>query len=278
VSWSDLWKRSAVEIRIVMPVAGTMGNILVKSAVADFGIQWACFALASLLKTEKFYDLAGSGTFLLLAIQSLRWGGKFFLRQRVQTGMVIAWATRLGFYLFSRILQDGKDKRFNKVRDVPSRFFVYWTMQGMWVFLTLLPTIIQNAKQKDTEVSRRDLAGWSLWVIGFLFEVIADHQKSKFKANPENAGKFITHGLWSISRHPNYFGEILMWLGLYVSSSSTFSGWEHVGVISPLFISFLLTQVSGIPMLERLGAKQWGANPAYQKYVRKTAVLIPYLY
>ncbi|ELT87489.1 hypothetical protein CAPTEDRAFT_113160 [Capitella teleta] len=255
-----------------------MGNILVKSAVLDVGIQWALFVVAAALKTEKFYDLAGSSTFLLLAIQSLRWGNGFFLRQRVQTGMVVTWATRLGFYLFSRILQDGGDKRFDKVRNVPSTFFVYWTIQAVWVFVTLLPTLILNSKKSDQELTKRDYAGWTLWAIGFVFEALADHQKSVFRANPENAGRFIQSGLWGISRHPNYFGEILMWLGMYLSASTTFRGWEHLGVISPIFVTYLLTKVSGIPLLERMAMQRWGDNPLHAEYVRNTAVLVPFIY
>merc|ERR1711976_73654 len=87
----------------------------------------------------------------------------------------------------------------------------------MWIFVTLLPTLSLNSKRKDHELCVRDYAGWAIWAVGFFFEALADHQKSVFKANAENAGQFITSGLWSISRHPNYFGEILMWLGLYIS-------------------------------------------------------------
>ncbi|KAK7493212.1 hypothetical protein BaRGS_00015549 [Batillaria attramentaria] len=255
-----------------------MGNSLAKAAAVDVGIQWCCWVLAAALKTEKFYDLAGSGTFFALAYQSLRWGGTYHTRQKVQTGMVMTWAARLGLYLFSRVLQDGRDRRFNNVRDRPGVFFIYWTLQAVWVFSTLLPTLMLNSKKDDKPLTTRDYIGWGLWGLGFFFEVVADYQKSQFKANPENAGRFINQGLWSLSRHPNYFGEILMWSGLYVSASSVLSGWEHISVISPLFLSYLLINVSGIPMLEAYGRKKWGAEPAYQEYVRNTAKLIPFIW
>ncbi|XP_076461945.1 uncharacterized protein LOC143294365 [Babylonia areolata] len=255
-----------------------MGNSLAKAAALDFGIQWGCWVLASALKTEKFYDLAGSSTFFALALQSLRWGGTYHTRQKIQTGLVMAWAARLGTYLFSRIQHDGVDRRFNNVRDRPGVFFVYWSLQGVWVLSTLLPTLLLNSKKEDSPLSARDYLGWGMWGVGFLFETVADYQKSRFKANPENTGKFISEGLWSISRHPNYFGEILMWSGLYVSASSVLSGWEHLSVVSPLFLSFLLINVSGIPMLETYGQKKWGGDPAYQDYVRKTAKLIPFIW
>lgn len=255
-----------------------MGNNIAKAAALDFGIQWCCWVFAASMQTEKFYDLAGSSTFIVLALQSLRWGGTYHTRQKVQTGMVLAWAARLGTYLFSRILHDGVDRRFNNVRHRPGVFLVYWTIQGLWVLSTLLPTLLLNMKKKDHPLSKQDYAGWVLWTIGFLFEVVADYQKSSFKANPDNAGKFICHGLWSISRHPNYFGEILMWSGLYISASTVLSGWEHISVISPILLTILLTKVSGIPPLEAYGKKKWGGDVNYQKYVQNTAKLVPFIW
>lgn len=260
-----------------------MGNfvsssLLAKSGVYDLGIQWALFAVAALLKTEKFYDLAGSGTFLFLAVQTLRWGNTFFLRQRIQTGLVSVWAIRLGLYLFSRVLADGHDRRFNKAKENPALFFVFWTLQALWVWITLSPTIALNETKVDLPLCNRDYAGWGIWAVGFLMEVIADRQKSVFRSDPANQGKFISTGLWSISRHPNYFGEILCWLGLYVSASSALTGWQHLTAISPIFTFWLLTRVSGVPLLEKYGMKKWGTDPMYQQYVRKTAVLVPFLW
>lgn len=255
-----------------------MGNPLSKAAAVDFGIQWTCWAVAAALKTEKFYDLAGSGTFLFLALQSLKWGGRYHLRQKVNTGMVALWAFRLGLFLFTRILKEGQDRRFNKVRDRPGTFFVYWTIQGVWVFLTILPTLIVNTKREDRPITTQDYIGWSMWVTGFLLETIADSQKSSFRANPENQGKFIQHGLWSVVQYPNYLGEIMMWSGLYLSSTSVLRGWEHVSVISPLFLIFLLTKVSGIPLQEKSALKRYGGDPAFHEHIRKTPKLIPFIW
>lgn len=255
-----------------------MGNSLVKAAAVDFGIQWVGWAVAASLKTEKFYDLAGSGTFICLALQSLKWGGRYHFRQKVNTGMVVSWAFRLGLFLFTRILKEGQDRRFNKVRDRPGTFFVYWTIQGMWVFLTLLPTLIVNDKREDRPLTSRDYIGWSLWTAGFLIESIADYQKSAFRGNPENQGKFIQHGLWSIVQYPNYLGEIMMWSGIYLSSTSVLRGWEHVSVISPLFLTFLLTKVSGIPIQEKGAFKRYGGDPAFHEHIKKTPKLIPFIW
>ncbi|XP_076465227.1 uncharacterized protein LOC143297000 [Babylonia areolata] len=256
----------------------TMGNTVAKAAALDFGIQWCCWAVAAALRTEKFYDLAGSCTFFTLALLSLKWGRTYFTRQKIQSGMVMAWAIRLGTYLFSRILHEGMDRRFNNVRDKPGVFFVYWTIQGLWVLCTLLPTLLLNQKKRDRPLRKQDYVGWGLWGLGFVLEVVADYQKSRFRADPSNAGQFIQHGLWSISRHPNYLGEILMWSGLYISAASVLSGWEHVSIISPVFLSYLLIKVSGIPLLEAYGMKKWGATAAYQEYVGNTAKLVPFVW
>ncbi|XP_064647603.1 uncharacterized protein LOC135500230 [Lineus longissimus] len=257
--------------------ARAMGNLLVRTAAVDFGIQWVLWVVAAALKTEKFYDLAGSGTFLLLAYQALQWGGTRFPRQSIQSDMVMVWAFRLGAYLFTRILKEGKDRRFNGVRDNPGKFFMFWTIQGVWIFVTLLPTLIMHSKKRDTPVGLRDYTGWSMWLIGFLIEVIADYQKSAFRNNPDNEGKFIQNGLWSISRHPNYFGEILLWFGLYISASSTFSKYEYLSVLSPVAVAFLLNNVSGVPLLEASAKRRWGTDPGYIAYKRRTPSLIPFI-
>ena len=255
-----------------------MKNPLFTAAAIDFGIQWICWAVASILQTEKFYDLAGSSTFVFLTLLTLRWQRKVNLRQIIQSGCVTVWGLRLGLYLFHRILQDGKDSRFDKVRGNPRVFFIYWTIQGVWIFMTLLPTLILNASAKDEELTWKDYLGWAFWLIGFILEAGADYQKSQFKANPANKGKWIASGLWSISRHPNYLGEMLMWSSLFLPASAVMSGYQYLSAISPMFVAYLLTRVSGIPLLERQGLKKWGHLPAYQDYRRSTAVLIPYIW
>lgn len=256
-------------------------STLVKAAQLDFGIQWVGWAIASLLKTEKFYDLAGSATFISLCIQSFP-GRKnsdkeVHPRQSITTFAVIIWAFRLGGFLFRRIIRDGHDKRFNGVRDKPLKFLMYWTIQGLWVFMTLLPVLILNSKKKheNPDLTWRDYLGWSIWAFGLTLEATADYQKWSFRAKPENQNKFITTGVWSSSRHPNYLGEILLWLGIWLPCSSTFKGLENASVISPLFVAFLLTKVSGIPLLEAASKKKWRNNEKYLEYIKKTAVLIP---
>lgn len=251
-------------------------STMTKLALVDFGIQWTAFAIANFLQTEKFYDLTGSSTYILLAYLAYKWHSNGHPRQIIQTGCVVMWAFRLGLYLFTRIMKDGKDRRFDKMRTNPTRFFYAWTIQGVWVLVTILPSLLAVLSPRQQSLTTRDYAGWGIWLIGYLIEVVADYQKSAFRNNPANKDKFINTGLWALSRHPNYFGEILLWFGLYISASSTFSGWEYITILCPLMDYLLITRVSGIPMLENYGRKKWGILPQYQEYVRNTPVLIPF--
>lgn len=255
-----------------------MGSALVKCALTDVAIQWTGWAVASACKTEKFYDFTGSVTFILLAHLSRIWGGAKHVRQNVQSGLVTAWALRLGTFLFMRILKDGHDRRFNNVRDSPGTFFVYWSIQAVWIFVTLLPTLMLNSERRDVPLGWRDYVGWGVWGLGFAVEAIADQQKWQFKSDPDNAGKFIRSGLWAYSRHPNYCGEILQWTGLWLSASSVMGGAQYFSVASPLFVWFLIRYVSGVPLLEKQAMKKWGSDPAFQNYLKNTPIMWPKLF
>jgi len=251
-------------------------NEILRLFYISIGVQWIGCTLAVLLHTEKFYDLTGSLTFLLLSHLSYDKSNKS-RRQTVQSWMVFAWAVRLGLFLFIRIMKDGEDKRFDKAKQNPSVMFKFWTVQGIWVFVTLLPTLLLNSSRRNPPIGSRDYIGWAIWTIGFVFEVVADAQKTYFRTYPANKGKFITTGLWSISRHPNYFGEISLWFGLYISASSGLSGLGYLSVLSPILVMLLITKVSGIPLLAAAGKKKWGEDPEYQRYVENTPVLVPFI-
>eukprot|EP01102_Stenamoeba_stenopodia_P000622 TRINITY_DN10599_c0_g1_i1.p1 TRINITY_DN10599_c0_g1~~TRINITY_DN10599_c0_g1_i1.p1 ORF type:complete len:270 (+),score=28.18 TRINITY_DN10599_c0_g1_i1:160-969(+) len=269
-----------------------MGSVLAKAAAVSVGVQWTMFVPSALFKTEKFYDLVGGSTFVLIA-----WLAKSFwapnalnptLRQQVITGLITAWGSRLSLFLFSRIMSAGADSRFNGVRDNPKKLFVFWTIQALWIWLSLSPTLLMHSRTGSPEtvaesnsITMQDKIGWALWAVGFFFETVADLQKSAFRSVPSNADKWVDSGLWSISRHPNYFGEILMWSGIYLSCTSVIKDLPSrilTGLASPAFITYLLTRVSGIPILERMSDKKWGNNPAYVAYKRRTAVLVPFLW
>lgn len=163
-------------------------------------------------------------------------------RQTVVSYLVFSWACRLGTFLFIRVLKDGGDKRFDKAKVEPATFFKFWFIQGLWVFITLLPAITLNTTRRNPAVGWRDYVGWGIWGLGFVIEVVADLQKSIFKSNPVNAGRFIQSGLWSVSRHPNYFGEIALWFGVYISCSSVFRGWQYATILSPVLVMLLITR------------------------------------
>ncbi|CAF1159591.1 unnamed protein product, partial [Didymodactylos carnosus] len=249
-----------------------MGQQVAKLATVDFSIQFVGWIISTLFHTEKFYDLTGSLTFIALTYLSLN-NSRRYLRQNVQSTCVFVWALRLGAYLFYRILQTGKDARFDEIRDSPVKLFGVWMMQGVWVLITLLPTIYVNRQRIDRKITTTDYLGWSIWLFGFLFEIIADGQKYAFKNNPANRDKFIDSGLWSISRHPNYFGEICAWSGLYISSSHMLQGFEHLCALSPIFVTLMISFLSGIPPQERSAMKRFGGNPAYRFYRSTTPIL-----
>jgi steroid 5-alpha reductase family enzyme len=121
------------------------------------------------------------------------------------------------------------------------------------------------------------ILGFLVWAFGFAFEVVADSQKSCFNADPANKGKFIQTGLWSRSRHPNYFGEIVLWVGIAIIAIPVLQGWQWIAMISPLFVTLLLTRVSGVPLLEKKADKKWGGQEGYETYKKNTPVLIPRL-
>jgi len=243
----------------------------------SLGINWLGWAVSAALRTEKFYDLTGSLTFILISHLSHN-KSVMNTRQNFQGWIIFAWACRLGTFLFMRILKDGSDKRFDKARDNPAMFFKFWTIQALWVFITLLPTLILNSERRAVPVGVRDYVGWTMWGLGFLVEVVADMQKSIFKADPRNEGKFITSGLWSYSRHPNYFGEISLWFGIYISCSSVFKGFQYFSVLSPVTVMLLITKLSGVPLLEQQGLAKWGHLPEYKKYLEDVPVLVPFLH
>merc|ERR1712127_460081 len=240
------------------------------------GVQWAGWGLASYLHTEKFYDLVGSGTFLLVSGLAYR-SSSGNLRQKVVALMVGAWALRLGTFLFARVLKVGEDKRFDVAKHDPTKFFIFWTIQGFWVFVTLIPTIMLMTAKRNPILGLRDVLGWTAWGTGFLMEVVADAQKWNFKSDPANQGRFITSGLWGVSRHPNYFGEMLLWSGIFLSCSKVMRGPQLLAVLSPVMVMLLITQISGIPLLEAAGKERWGGDPEYQRYISEVPVLVPFL-
>ena len=249
------------------------------SAAICLGIQWLAWIPASLAKSERYYDLTGGLTYLTVVGFTL-WAGSQSespsARELIVSLLVVIWALRLSSFLYLRIHRTGKDGRFDRLKTSPIRFLVPWTIQGLWVFLTMIVVIVINSQAESApELGIWDAIGLLMWLLGFSIEVIADNQKSAFNANSENQGKWIDSGLWSYSRHPNYLGEIMLWTGIACFGISCFSGMERLAWISPIFIYLLLTKISGVPILDRRGLEKWGDQPEYHKYREETPTLLP---
>jgi steroid 5-alpha reductase family enzyme len=239
-----------------------------------FVINWIAFIPAYMMKTEIFYDLTGSISYLTVMVVAVTLSPVVDARSWLLLGIIGVWAVRLGSFLFLRILAAGEDRRFREIKKSFPRFLQAWTLQGLWVTFSLAAALVAVTTQLRLELGAFAWAGFLVWVFGFGLEVIADRQKSRFKENPENEGKFIRSGLWAWSRHPNYFGEIVLWIGVALIAFPVLRGWQYVTLISPLFVILLLTRISGIPMLETRADKKWGGQADYEAYKANTPILI----
>ncbi len=270
----------AVVLGLVMALAGgsqgaRFGELSVFAfcGALAFAIQWLAFVPAYLLQTERFYDLTGSLTYITLALVALLLAVPEDVPRVLIATLVMAWACRLGGFLFLRISAAGEDSRFRHIKPHLLRFLMTWTLQGLWVLVTFAAGLAAITSGVDASITVFTVVGLIAWLLGFAIEVVADGQKSRFRADPANRERFITHGLWRYSRHPNYFGEILLWSGIAIMAYPMLAGWQHLTLVSPLFVYVLLTRVSGVNMLEASGRKRWGDDPAYREYCERTPTL-----
>ena len=240
-----------------------------------FLIQWLVFIPAFISQSEKFFDLTGSLTYISVATVAVFFSGDIDGRSLLLLALIVIWAGRLGTFLFRRIQKAGKDGRFDDLKPSFFRFLMTWTLQGLWVTFTLAAALAAITSTVRQELGWTALIGFLVWLIGFAIEVVADYQKSQFREDPANKGKFIQTGLWSWSRHPNYFGEIVLWIGVAIIAVPVLQGWQWVTLISPLFVTLLLTRISGIPMLEKRADEKWGGQEDYEAFKRQTPTLIP---
>ena len=235
-----------------------------------FCIQWISFIPAFIFQTEKFYDLTGSITYLTTVFTALYITDSGNISDYVIVSCVAIWAIRLGSFLFMRIHKAGEDRRFREIKTNFTRFFMTWTLQGMWVSMCLLCVLTALSSYSGIIVNNIFYIGLMIFISGFIIEVLADHQKTVFRKDLNNKDKFISTGLWSYSRHPNYFGEILLWLGIAVMSFSSLEGFQYFTLISPIFVYILLVYISGIRMLENQANKKWGHLDSYKEYLKNT--------
>jgi steroid 5-alpha reductase family enzyme len=249
-----------------------------------FLVQWIAFMPAYLVQTERFYDLTGSLTYILVVTVALLLAPPPGLRSIVLWVLVVIWAVRLGTFLFARVRRAGKDARFDEIKPSFARFLIAWTMQGLWVSLTLAPALAAIVFAEEAAAATAPGGGFSadaflvagllVWVAGFAIEVGADAQKRRFRVDSANEGRFISTGLWAWSRHPNYFGEIVLWTGMAIIAFPVLEGWQLATLVSPVFVYVLLTRISGVPLLERKADATWGGDAEYERYKAQTPVLM----
>jgi len=246
--------------------------VFVLCGVLCFALNWLVFIHAYSAQTERYFDLTGSLTYLLALACAVALGSRD-PRALLLAVLVGVWALRLGTFLFTRIRLEGVDRRFDALKPDFARFLLTWTLQGLWVFLTASCALAAITAAAARPVGALAALGTAVWIAGFAIEVVADRQKGVFRADPANRDRFISSGLWAWSRHPNYCGEILLWIGVALIAVPALSGWSLATLISPVFVYVLLTRISGIPLLELRSDAKWGDAPEYQAYKARTPVL-----
>ena len=271
----------SILIGLLIAVAGSDGSetyngmsLFIICASVSFVLHWIIFIPSFAFQTEHYFDLTGSISYLSAVALAFYLNPSVDPRDLLIGLLIVVWAVRLGSFLFMRVKQDGKDDRFTIMKTQFHWFLMTWTLGGLWVFLTMAAGLAAITSNTTQPFGLMAYLGFALWIFGFSIEVIADRQKRVFKKNQQKDKEFITSGLWAWSRHPNYFGEITLWIGLTLIALPVLSGWQLVTLISPVFVYILLTKISGIPLLENRGMKKWGSDPEYIDYVNRTPALI----
>ena len=266
---------SLVVFIIAIGIANFTGiELIVTTIFLAFIIQWLAFIPAYVFQTEKFYDLTGSLTYLtVIWFVLIKASDSFEIGNTILVLFISAWALRLGSFLFFRIKKDGEDKRFRSIKPSATQFFMTWTLQGLWVSMCSMCALTAIASESGIVINAMFFIGAALFISGLFLEVVADRQKTEFRSIPENRDRYITSGLWAKSRHPNFFGEVILWLGVAVISFSSLQGLQYITLISPIFTYCLLVYVSGVRMLEARADKQWGNEEEYKKYKENTPTL-----
>lgn len=272
---------SVLSFAISYGIAHLTGSVIVKNAVLlAYVIHWIAYIPAYIFQTEKFYDLTGSVTYLsvvwfvfLSTYQSisLNFGNLILVL------LISIWTIRLGLFLFMRIHKAGEDKRFRTIKTSASQFFMTFTISGLWVTLCSMCALVAISSPEGLVMNALTYVGIILFIIGFGIEIVADNQKTAFRSIEANKDSFITSGLWSKSRHPNYFGEVLLWFAIAVISFSSLEGLQLITLISPIFTYILLVYVSGVRMLEDMNDKKWADDEQYKSYKKNTPMLFPKL-
>ena len=248
-----------------------MGFSILHLLAISLGINFVFYLLAMWLKTDVFTDITYSSAIGLLAIIQFWNTASASLYSLLLLAAILAWAIRLGSYLFSRIRRIKTDHRFDRIRNSPLRFGIFWMIQALTVWIVLLPSLGIFGAQTGLPISGLEILSIALAIVGLLIESVADWQKYRHKNHFPK--QFMNTGLWKYSRHPNYFGELLFWWGLSMPGLVMFSGVEFLYYLGPLFLTLLLLFATGIPPMERAWKQKWGEDPAFQSYLSRTSIL-----
>ena len=271
ISWAGSQHGLSVDVGLSLP-------LFMLCALVVFGIQWLAFIPAFIMKTEHFYDLVGGLSYVLVLVLVLSLNPEWDARTLILVSIIGVWALRLSLFLFMRISQDGSDSRFDSIKLDFMRFLIAWSGQGLWIVLTAGCALAAMTAQDKVPLDWLSYLGIGVWLCGFVIEVLADRQKRSFKRLQDKPSPFITTGLWAYSRHPNYLGEIILWIGVALLAFPALSGWQHLTLISPFFVMLLLTKMSGIPLLEEKADERWQHRQDYQDYKANTPVLVPNMF
>lgn len=256
-------------------IAEFFAQPLVAALLVSLAINSALFLVAYRLQSDKLTDISYAATFATIAVFAFVLSDKSLFHTGLLV-MVVLWALRLGSFLLYRVMKTGKDARFDEMRHSFFKFGKFWLAQALTVWVVMIASVLAfDAGQPRLEWLA--LIGIAVWIVGLVCETIADVQKFAFTQRSANKNKWIASGIWKYSRHPNYFGEMAVWIGIYTYVVSSLPGFQPIiALVSPLLIVVLLIFVSGIPILEKSAEKRWGSDPAYQRYKKRTSLLVPW--
>jgi len=261
---------------------------LIQSGLVALGANSIGYLITRLTDTHKITDLVGTGSFVATALATQWRTGVYTPRALLMTGAISFWGTRLASFLFARVLKQGDDARLGAVFKKPGGMEGFWTIQAAWAWICMVPhtLLLYGAKSMAAgsaamALGPLDAIAATIMIGGIVFESVADWQKWKHRFDPSKKGTFCKTGLWSLCRQPNYFGELCTWWGGYFLALPGLLagpwGWKAaaLGVVSPLWIQFLLLFVSGIPLSEKGNEKKYGQMEEYKQYKKDTPLLIP---
>uniref|UniRef100_T1JI56 Uncharacterized protein n=1 Tax=Strigamia maritima TaxID=126957 RepID=T1JI56_STRMM len=254
------------------------------TAIVIGSLQFIFFIIAAVFQFDKLTDFASGGNFIIVAILTFILAQSYSRRQLLVTTFICIWGIRLSCYLVYRVMKVGREKSFRRRSSNIIRYAIFWTFQAFWVFVVSLPVVYINsplnaepnqALNIKKTMTPFDVVGTTVFLLGFLCETIADMQKNNFKDDPANQGKWCDVGLWGWSRHPNYFGEVSVWWGIFIIAVNVLEGIEWVAVVGPSFITLIILFLSGIPILEKISDDRYRGNTSYHIYKECTSPFIP---